>query len=178
VLLTEEYRKILEKTHEETNHNWGQTAPIYARDIITDVLNSGCKNILDYGSAHGSFRKSLNPKIFDHIDSILEYDPGYPDKVDNNQPSEYVICIDVLEHVEPEAIENVLDDLQRCLLKRGYFTISIVKARQILTDGRNAHLIVEPPSWWREKLLSRFDIVSEKTNQHTYAVILNKKEDL
>jgi hypothetical protein len=58
-----------------------------------------------------------------------------------------VACIDVLEHIEPKLLENVLDDLQRVTREIGFFTVSTVLAEKTLADGRNAHLIVEGPEF-------------------------------
>ena len=32
-------------------------------------------------------------------------------------------------------------------------------AGKVLSDGRNAHLIQEPTSWWLEKFIKYFDII-------------------
>ena len=39
------------------------------------------------------------------------------------QPCAFVVCIDVLEHIEPELLGNVLDDLQRVTAGLGVFTV-------------------------------------------------------
>jgi 2-polyprenyl-3-methyl-5-hydroxy-6-metoxy-1,4-benzoquinol methylase len=74
------------------------------------------------------------------------------------EPAEMVACVDVLEHIEPDKLENVLDDLRRCVKRVGFFSVSTVAAEKILSDGRNAHLIIEPPSWWLPKIQSRWDL--------------------
>ena len=45
----------------------------------------------------------------------------------------------------------------------GWFRIACYPAKKQLPDGRNAHLIVEKPEWWREQLLANMNvnIVSE-----------------
>ena len=71
MLVSEEYRKTLEDTHRETNHSWGQTAPLYNGGILTYMQENNFEEVLDYGSAHGSFRKSLNnPNIDVYIIQI------------------------------------------------------------------------------------------------------------
>ena len=64
----------------------------------------------------------------------------------------------MLEHIEPELIDNVLDDLKRLTIGLGIFSVHTGPALKILADGRNAHLIQEQPEWWREKFLARFDV--------------------
>lgn len=172
MLVSDEYKIILENTHKITNNTWGQTAPIYTQDITRYMLQNNFTEVLDYGSAHGSFRKSLNDSSIE----ITEYDPGYPDKANNNVPKAFLVCIDVLEHVEPSLIDDVLDDIQRCTLEKAFLTIACYPARQILSDGRNAHLIVEPPQWWKEKIVKRFDIESEDFSRRTIILFVKPKE--
>ena len=67
-------------------------------------------------------------------------------------------CIDVLEHVEEDFLDNILDDLKKITKKFGFFTIHSGPAVKVLEDGRNAHLIQKPPSWWLPKMCDRFEI--------------------
>jgi hypothetical protein len=42
--------------------------------------------------------------------------------------------------------------------RHGFFTIATGPARKTLVDGRNAHLIQKPTSWWLPKLVEFFEI--------------------
>jgi hypothetical protein len=75
-----------------------------------------------------------------------------------------VVCTDVLEHIEPELIDNVLDHLKDLTRKVAFLAIATRPARKNLADGRNAHLIIQPSSWWLAKLFYRFNIVSFEAN--------------
>jgi hypothetical protein len=44
------------------------------------------------------------------------------------------------------------------IIKIGFFTIATKPARKFLNDGRNAHLIQKPSSWWLPLMCSRFEI--------------------
>jgi len=46
----------------------------------------------------------------------------------------------------------------------GFFRIACYHAKKHLPDGRNAHLIVESPEWWRDKIVNfmKVKIVSEQ----------------
>jgi FkbM family methyltransferase len=70
-----------------------------------------------------------------------------------------LICTDVLEHVEPECVEAVLDDLCRVTMKAALVTVATRPAVKVLADGRNAHLSIHPLAWWKERLLERFDLI-------------------
>lgn len=157
-MLSDGYRKLLEQTHKESDYRWGQTARRNLYRIVAHIEESGCTNVLDYGSAGGSFERELIRRgLLPHV-SFLQYDPGYPDKAHNNLPRDFVLCSDVLEHVEPDQLENVLEDLYRCMRREGYFSIGCYPAEKELPDGRNAHLILEDPSWWIDKLEEWFTI--------------------
>lgn len=150
-LITEEYRKLLQHEHQTTE--WGHTAEQYTSQIMHFAEKLNETAMLDYGAGRGGLKMHL-PDSY----SVIEYEPGREDAQHNNTPHNYVVCIDVLEHIEPELIDNVLDDLQRVTVKGGYYTVSTRHAGRALADGRNAHLIVEPFEWWTEKLTQRFDI--------------------
>ena len=64
----------------------------------------------------------------------------------------------MLEHIEPECLDAVLDDLRRVTRKAGLFEVSTVLGGTHLPDGRDAHLIVEPLEWWRPKIEARFRV--------------------
>jgi hypothetical protein len=66
----------------------------------------------------------------------------------------------VLEHIEPELLDTVLDDLQRVTMGLGIFTVHTGPAVKVLPDGRNAHLIQQPAQWWLPKFLARFELVA------------------
>ena len=67
-------------------------------------------------------------------------------------------CIDVLEHVEPHLLDNVLTDLRRVTKNVGFFTVHTGPAVKTLSDGRNAHLIQQSATWWLTKLSDYFQI--------------------
>jgi len=46
-----------------------------------------------------------------------------PDGLRDPSPASFVACIDVLEHIEPELLDNVLDDLRRVTAQIGVFTV-------------------------------------------------------
>ena len=66
----------------------------------------------------------------------------------------------MLEHIEPDYLENVLDDLQRVTFRHTYFSIYTGPAIRVLPDGRNAHLIQQPPKWWLPKIMERFYLLN------------------
>lgn len=174
--ITEEYKELLRWEHENTPGKWGHTAKMYVSTIVK--FAEGRTQWLDYGAGHGGLGKAVREVHGDDAFDISEYEPSRPDAT-MPEPSEYVVCIDVLEHIEPDLLENVLDDLKRVTVDRGYFTISCRKASKILKDGRNAHLIVEEPEWWVPKLHERFNVLDIKwePQDRNLRVLLERKDD-
>jgi hypothetical protein len=86
------------------------------------------------------------------------YDPGVPEYADPPTPAEFVVCIDVLEHIEPHLIDDVLDHLAELTQEMLFATVSTRPAGKVLPDGRNAHLIQKPAEWWLPKIMERFTL--------------------
>ena len=166
MLVSDEYRKQLQEMHQpmEDGRTWGATAAKRVYDIARWIKADGPHaTLLDYGSADGKFQKQLRRRLpeFDDME-IVEYDPGIPGKEFNNIPCPFVICVDVLEHIEPALLENVLDDLQRCTEGYGLFYIAMFPAKKTLPDGRNAHLIIESSDWWLAKIQARWELLASE----------------
>lgn len=153
-LVSKEYKELLQSEHKRAL--WGNTAASLIREIEKFLLSHNAEEVLDYGCGSSSFKNSLSLKNIE----VYEYDPGIPGKDKEPDPRNHTICIDVLEHIEPDAIDAVIEDLARVTKKTGYFTIAMYPAQRILSDGRNAHLIIKEASWWIEKLCKYFNIVT------------------
>ena len=160
MLLTDEYRSQLQKKH-QSNEEWGTTSHRYG-DFIGDIINKyTVHEVLDYGCGKGTLKKSI------HTQNELkyrEYDPGIKGKDKIPKPAQMVVCTDVLEHVEPKCVNDVLDDLKRVTKQVGFFDICTVAAIHTLPDGRNAHLVVAGMAWWLPKVMERFNIKMMQDN--------------
>ena len=153
MLISEEYKKEQENLHK--NPNYGVASVSFA-PFVTNLINQlQIDEMLDYGAGKGRLAQSIGP---DRRVLIELYDPAMPDYCDTPEPRQFVTCIDVLEHIEPDMLDNVLDDLQRVTKQYGFFTIHTGPAIKVLSDGRNAHLTQENYTWWLPKLWERFKI--------------------
>lgn len=159
-LISESYRAQNTKLHE--NVHYGVSGHKTAQTVAHLAENYGTRDILDYGCGKRTLETALGFKIHN-------YDPCIVGQDSDPAPADVVVCGDVLEHVEPEFLDNVLDDLQRVTKKVAYFVIATRPAKKILPDGRNAHLIQEGVGWWMPKILARFKLLSYtemKTDLH------------
>lgn len=156
-LITAEYRRMQQALHE--NPNYGVASVEYA-PLVADVIEAvGAKEVLDYGAGKGRLGIELRKYIRRPL-AIRHYDPAIPNWSAAPAPCEFVACIDVLEHIEPALLDNVLDDLKRVTARAAMFTVHIYPAKKVLPDGRNAHLIQKPPAWWLPRILERFELVT------------------
>lgn len=142
-LLTENYRQQLAWMHRK-HKSFGAGS----RHRKERILSLGYGDILDYGCGKG------------WLGASKKYDPAIQEFSGDPEPADLVVCTDVLEHVEPELLDDVLKHIASKMLRAGYFTIGCAPAAKKLPDGRNAHLIVKPPTWWLEKL-SGFFVVED-----------------
>jgi hypothetical protein len=142
-----EQNKLLHKT----NPTYGVSVLGYLDTIKKLYEVTEAKSLLDYGCGKGQLAKNLSFPIW-------EYDPAIEDKDKPPYPADLVVCVDTLEHVEPEYLSAVLTDLTRVTKKVGYFVISTGSAIKTLPDGRNTHLIQQKKEWWMEKLNHYFNV--------------------
>jgi hypothetical protein len=154
-LISDEYRKMQQQLHE--NPNYGVASVQYAPLVAQVIAAVGAEELLDYGAGKGRLGITLKEHMQRPL-RIHHYDPAIPEWSAPPQPCGFVACIDVLEHIEPALLDNVLDDLQRVTAGIGVFTVHTKPAFKVLPDGRNAHLIQQPPAWWLPRLLDRFEL--------------------
>jgi hypothetical protein len=149
MLISESYRQANAELHAR-NERYGTSGPVHLKAVASLIRGYRAASVLDYGAGKGLLAEYL-PWI-----RFQNYDPAVPEWAAEPTAADLVICTDVLEHIEPECLEEVLDHLQRLTLKAIFLEIALVPAFKHLADGRNAHLIVEPMEWWLPKLWQRF----------------------
>ena len=157
MLISEEYRKAQSELH-ASNPNYGVASVQFAPLVLEALKQTQTTALLDYGAGKGRLGLALKDKLPFAL-KIHHYDPAIPDWAATPAPCEFVTCIDVLEHIEPPLLDAVLDDLKRVTLRFGLFTVHTGAAAKFLPDGRNAHLIQQPPRWWLPKILDRFELL-------------------
>lgn len=164
MLISEQYREEQKALHAKGNYG---TASLEFGGIVSGLVEkTGSQTLLDYGC--GSMQNLKT--VLDCDVMYLGYDPAVPE-FSTKVPSDLVVCIDVLEHIEPELLENVLDDLQKLTKKWAFMTVHTSAAKKTLSDGRNAHLIQQPPAWWLPKFLSRWELKEFRATPHGFFLL-------
>ena len=156
--ISDEYRTVQAAMHRDDTH-YGNASVRMAPTVMSVLNEIRPPNLLDYGAGKGRLGQELAKKYPHKID-IRNYDPAIPEWSVPPTPSDFVCCLDVLEHIEPNYLEDVLNDLKRVTLRHGFFSIYTGPAKRILPDGRNAHLIQKPPKWWLPKLMEMFELLN------------------
>jgi len=151
-LISPEYRELNTRLHRQ-EPKYGVSGQKRAATVLKIAESMKTQSLLDYGCGKGLLAKNIPFPIW-------EYDPCIPGKSELPRPAELVVCTDVLEHVEPEKLLFVLEDLKRCVLKVGYFVINTKPAAKTYANGENTHLIQKPREWW-EKQLGKFFTIAK-----------------
>lgn len=174
MLISDQYRQQQKALHDKYEE-YGSASLMYA-PIVGRLANAyKVGELLDYGAGKLRLWESINAKkLIDHPIRYSAYEPSDERFSERPEPMEMVACIDVLEHIEPDLLENVLDDLERVTKRIGVYSITTVEAVKTLPDGRNAHLIVEPMEWWLPKILQRWELhFLQRVQDGFYVVVQN-----
>jgi hypothetical protein len=165
--ISAEYLALQKELHK--NPKYGIASIGYA-PLVKQILEfSKAKSLSDYGAGKQNLKKALDGLGKSDLD-YRPYDPAFPE-YGPPQPAELVCCIDVLEHIEPDYVDAVVLDLRSITQKVGFFSVATGPAAKVLADGRNAHLIQKPTSWWLPKLSEHFEIAQLGCDPHGFWVI-------
>lgn len=155
-MISESLKKAYTDIHKNTPFGKRAKIPPYLAEFIKEKKP---KSILDFGCGKGNLVKILS-ESYTNI-TISGYDPANPVYDVPLSIVDMIISTDVLEHVEPENIDDVVKLLYDNASLQ-YHLISCAPAKLILPDGRNAHLIQETPEWWRNKFTQTgFRVIKE-----------------
>mgnify|MGYP001578000693 FL=1 len=114
--------------------------------------------MLDYGAGKGALKRGLADAAGDLAVTVNEYDPAIPGMDSPPAPADIVTCLDVLEHVEPDYIRNVLAHLAELTKKVAIFVVHLGPAAKVMADGRNAHILQKDTGWWKIMVQQHFRI--------------------
>jgi len=149
MLISDYYREMNIHLHKHAHYGarGGKWYP-----AVLELMGHYCTtDVLDYGAG----KQSLN----DELPNVTSYDPAIPEISRLPDIHDIVVCLDVLEHIEPDYLEEVLLHLFAVTKVIGLFVIATRPARKTLLDGRNAHLIIKPTVWWMSHVGKYFKII-------------------
>lgn len=138
------------------NPTYGLASLSFAPIVKEVMARYAVRSLADYGAGKQNLLRGLNELGVAGFD-YFPYDPVFPD-YGEPKPADLVCCIDVLEHIELAFLDAVLDELRAITVTRGFYSVHSNPAMKLLPDGRNAHLIQQPTSWWLPRLCQHFEI--------------------
>lgn len=184
-LIDKTYQEQLAQLHKsDKKFNHGAKAYKIVEKFIEEYRPT---TLLDFGCGKGGLIATiaeLHPEI-----TVAGYDPGNEEfRRLPKRPVDVVISTDAIEHIEPEHLVETLKTIGALMTRCGCFRIACYPAKKNLPDGRNAHLIVKSPEWWREQLIAHMGVkiaseeisVVDKTDKwphvkgHNYDVVVYK----
>ena len=184
-IINQDYQKQIQAMHDNGKFNNGAKQ---FKLVVPFINEYQPKNLIDFGCGKGALIATIKEN-YPAID-VFGYDPGNPDfSVMPNRTFDTIVSTDALEHIEPEHLTASLGMMSERMERCGFFRIACYLAKKSLPDGRNCHLIVKEPAWWREQILQHMavDIVWENITVvdkrhkhpnlygHNYDVIMVKK---
>ena len=177
-LISDEYRKQQSAMH-DIYDDYGVAHRKHVRAIAKMVGMNGFTSLLDYGAGKCGLTRELarlarEEDVMDGL-GITSYDPGVEKLSAMPDPAEFVVCIDVLEHVEPDYTENVLRHIQNLTTKLCYLSIALTPAAKTLPDGRNAHINLRPSNEWVALMLPLFTVRSVHSVPNNVVIIGERK---
>src|SRR6056300_1081978 len=144
-MLSEDYKQQLSKLHKKAFGSGRDLHPEVKR-----LLDSGeVKSLLDFGCGKGLISNTIKEQ-YPNV-TVYSYDP-ITSPIELPQKVDMILSSDVIEHIEPEYLDETLDSLFNIATTVQYHLIACSPAKKNLPDGRNAHLIIEKPEWWKNKL--------------------------
>ena len=168
-LITDHYRQLNIDKHAASS-SYGTVGHVYSNEIVDLTRKLETTDILDYGCGKSTLANSLPFQI-------KQYDPCIAKYQADPEPADIVVCTDVMEHIEPECLDDVLAHIKSKTKKIFYCSINTIPAAKHLADGRNAHLICENMGFWATKLEQHFLIISIVRRGPDLMVIAEPLED-
>lgn len=149
-LISDEYLLQNRELHDAPK-GFGGSGYKHAEAVAKFANEIGAKTILDYGCGESTLKKALTDMAISQ--AVYEWDPAIIKK-SRRLPvaADLVVCTDVLEHVEPDRLMNVLGHLHQLTLRGCFLVIATRPANKLMPDGSNAHKIIEDTPFWIERV--------------------------
>jgi hypothetical protein len=163
---SKEYLEELKLLHNKKTFGLNKNIPDVVKNLIEE---NNIKSFLDYGAGKGNTSNTVK-QTYPNI-KLYTFDPAtFPNPLPDSVELTY--SSDVLEHIEPHLIDETLQDLCARTTRYQYHLIACHPAKKALSDGRNAHLIIENPKWWKKKIqqLDGWKIIYEHIEERTATV--------
>lgn len=121
--ISPEYLAIQQKLHAD-HESYGSASTFFAPTVAEKMRSYSLNTISDYGAGKKRLLQSL-ADLGSAPSEYYPYDPAFPE-YGKPMPASLVCCIDVLEHIEPNRLNSVLDELASITSHFGFFQFTWV----------------------------------------------------
>ena len=145
--LKEEYEKL-----HAAGHYSGYFCLKYKERIKELIENTSSHTILDYGCGKGFQYFKLRVHAYWKV-SVSCYDKFYKElSILPTTQSDGVICVEVLEHIPENQIDDVLKQIFGAAKKFVFLTVATKEAKKKFSNGENVHILLKDKEWWMQKI--------------------------
>lgn len=126
--------------------------------------------LVDFGCGAGRSVKAFNEQGVvavgvDIANNAVEADISYVEACLWDLPptlrADWGFCTDVMEHIPPGKVNDVLASISRAVTRGAYLLIDSAPDVMGALIGQPLHLTVQPPEWWHARLSEHFGSVTE-----------------
>lgn len=101
--------------------------------------------------------EALDPEIFLQTRSSIRFTESCLwDLPSDLEAAEWVLCLDVLEHIPQEKLDSVLFEISSRMKKGGLFSIHLMEDQFGKAIGEKLHLTIQSADWWKRKISQFF----------------------
>jgi hypothetical protein len=134
---------------------YGTSSVKYVRFLKPWIDVRRPRSVIDYGCGQSILLEALD--LGGEV-VCRRYDPAIPEfEAAPAEPSDLLLCIDVLEHIEEADVDVALAEM-RAWCKEAIIVVDTVPAKHTLPDGRNAHITLRSHAWWQDRVRQAFGI--------------------
>lgn len=176
MLISDEYRQLNRDLHSD-DPGYGVSVRTIETglQIVSNLIEvTKAKTVLDYGCGKGKLIEALQarwPAV-----AFSGYDPAVEQFNKEPSLSDVVISFDVMEHIEPDCIVDVVCHIREMTRIAAMLGIATKPALKTLRDGRNAHLIVEPHVYWQDFLGQYMKVVHHEEYENSSVFVLQHRK--
>lgn len=143
-----EYEREQNELFHKNLKDYGTFGYKWAKGVQTLMDTYNIESVLDYGAGKCFLEKELP--------IVTSYDPAFPEIAFPPEPADLVVSTHVLEHVEPDLLDNVLVHINSLTKKVFFIVVNSGPSKKYLPDGRDSNLIQEDIVWWVDTLTRNF----------------------
>lgn len=169
------YHKIYESSFKKNGYNVHDDSELRFQYVLNFVKEKNINNIIDIGSGRGNLIRVLsnynNDIKITSTDLIKIHDfevPFYEINICDlssfknfeDKKFELLTCLDVLEHIEKDCVDNILNKFS--LLSK-YSVLTIANHSDVL-DGVELHLIQENLDYWMPYINKNFEVLESRVH--------------